>query len=85
MQNVENTKAKTEGISYWSFPLSLCPQVLVTGSRALLLRRWHWREPRCERTWRAVHTAPVATMAFDPTATLLATGTCAFSCSWRSS
>ncbi|KAF4792020.1 Transducin beta-like protein 3 [Turdus rufiventris] len=59
-----------------AFVLSPDDEVLVTGSRALLLRRWHWREPRCERTWRAVHTAPVATMAFDPTATLLATGGC---------
>ncbi|XP_036248725.1 transducin beta-like protein 3 [Molothrus ater] len=59
-----------------AFVLSPDDEVLVTGSRALLLRRWRWREPSCERSWRAVHTAPVATMAFDPTATLLATGGC---------
>ncbi|NXP42681.1 TBL3 protein, partial [Leiothrix lutea] len=59
-----------------AFVLSPDDEVVVTGSRALLLRRWRWREPRCERTWRAVHSAPVATMALDPTATLLATGGC---------
>lgn len=50
------------------------PQVLVTASRALLLAQWSWREGSITRLWKAVHTAPVATMAFDPTSTLLATG-----------
>jgi len=50
-------------------------QILVTGSRALLLKQWNWRESKCVRTWKAVHTAPVASMAFDSTSTLLATGT----------
>ncbi|KFP83408.1 Transducin beta-like 3, partial [Acanthisitta chloris] len=56
-----------------AFVLSPDDKVLVTGSRAMLLRQWEWREKSCVRTWRAVHTAPVATMAFDPSATLLAT------------
>lgn len=50
------------------------PQVLVTASRALLLAHWAWREGSVIRLWKAIHTAPVATMAFDPTSTLLATG-----------
>lgn len=50
------------------------PQVLVTASRALLLAQWAWREGSVTRLWKAIHTAPVATMAFDPTSTLLATG-----------
>lgn len=49
-------------------------QVLVTASRALLLAQWAWREGSVTRLWKAVHTAPVAAMAFDPTSTLLATG-----------
>lgn len=70
------TETQTPSVNLWLVVLPLPhSQVLVTGSRALLLRQWHWREPSCARTWRAVHTAPVATMAFDPTATLLATGT----------
>ena len=50
------------------------PQVLVTASRALLLAQWAWQEGSVTRLWKAIHTAPVATMAFDPTSTLLATG-----------
>lgn len=49
-------------------------QILVTGSRALLLKQWNWRENKCVRTWKAVHVAPVASMAFDSTSTLLASG-----------
>lgn len=46
----------------------------MTASRALLLAQWVWREGSVTRLWKAIHTAPVATMAFDPTSTLLATG-----------
>ncbi|KAG2455705.1 TBL3 protein, partial [Polypterus senegalus] len=59
-----------------SFALSPDDEVLVTGSRALLLKQWDWRENKCIRTWKAIHTSPVASMAFDPTSTLLATGGC---------
>lgn len=50
------------------------PQMLVTASRALLLKQWDWRQAQCARSWRAVHTVPVASMTFDSTSTLLATG-----------
>lgn len=57
------------------FPLlGVPPQLLVTASRALLLKQWDWRQAQCTRSWRAIHTAPVASMAFDTTSTLLATG-----------
>ncbi|XP_006874015.1 PREDICTED: transducin beta-like protein 3 [Chrysochloris asiatica] len=59
-----------------AFDLSPDDQVLVTASRALLLAQWAWREGSVTRLWKAVHTAPVATMTFDPTSTLLATGGC---------
>ncbi|XP_029433433.1 transducin beta-like protein 3 isoform X2 [Rhinatrema bivittatum] len=59
-----------------SFILSPDDEILVTGSRALLLKQWDWRENKCCRTWKAIHTAPVASMTFDPTSTLLATGGC---------
>lgn len=49
-------------------------QLLVTASRALLLKQWDWRQAQCTRTWRAIHTVPVASMTFDSTSTLLATG-----------
>ncbi|NXG34531.1 TBL3 protein, partial [Dromaius novaehollandiae] len=59
-----------------SFVLSPDDEILVTGSRALLLKQWNWRENKCVRTWKAVHVAPIASMAFDSTSTLLATGGC---------
>ncbi|XP_030067433.1 transducin beta-like protein 3 [Microcaecilia unicolor] len=59
-----------------SFTLSPDDEILVTGSRALLLKQWDWRENKCSRTWKAIHTAPVASMTFDSTSTLLATGGC---------
>uniref|UniRef100_A0A452VBB2 Transducin beta like 3 n=1 Tax=Ursus maritimus TaxID=29073 RepID=A0A452VBB2_URSMA len=59
-----------------AFDLSPDDEVLVPASRALLLAQWAWREGSITRLWKAIHTAPVATMAFDPTSTLLATGGC---------
>ncbi|TWW69934.1 transducin beta-like protein 3 [Takifugu flavidus] len=59
-----------------SFALSSDDELLVTASRALLLKQWDWRQAQCTRSWRAIHTAPVASMDFDSTSTLLATGGC---------
>ncbi|KAJ8384033.1 hypothetical protein AAFF_G00212770 [Aldrovandia affinis] len=59
-----------------SFALSPDDEILVTASRALLLKQWAWREGVCSRSWRAIHNTPVASMTFDPTSTLLATGGC---------
>lgn len=59
-----------------AFDLSPDDEVLVTASRALLLAQWAWREGTVARLWKAIHTAPVASMAFDATSTLLATGGC---------
>ncbi|KAM4025964.1 transducin beta-like protein 3 [Anomaloglossus baeobatrachus] len=58
------------------FILSPDDEILVTSSRALLLKQWQWQTGICTRTWKAIHTAPVASMAFDSTSTLLATGGC---------
>ncbi|CAI9561822.1 unnamed protein product [Staurois parvus] len=58
------------------FALSPDDEILVTGSRALLLKQWCWEDGTCSRTWKAIHTAPVASMTFDPTSTLLVTGGC---------
>ncbi|CAJ0915261.1 unnamed protein product [Ranitomeya imitator] len=59
-----------------SFILSPDDEILVTSSRALLLKQWQWQTGECTRTWKAIHTAPVSSMAFDSTSTLLATGGC---------
>uniref|UniRef100_A0A4W3JEL1 Transducin beta like 3 n=1 Tax=Callorhinchus milii TaxID=7868 RepID=A0A4W3JEL1_CALMI len=58
------------------FSISPDDEMLVTGSRALLLKQWNWRENVCTRTWKAIHSAPMASMTFDSTSTLLATGGC---------
>ncbi|XP_061741160.1 transducin beta-like protein 3 [Nerophis ophidion] len=59
-----------------SFALSCDDEVLVTASRALLLKQWDWRQALCTRSWKAIHTVPIASMTFDTTSTLLATGGC---------
>ncbi|XP_034566858.1 transducin beta-like protein 3 [Notolabrus celidotus] len=59
-----------------SFALSCDDEMLVTASRALLLKQWDWKAAQCTRSWRAIHTVPVASMTFDSTSTLLATGGC---------
>ncbi|XP_044308457.1 transducin beta-like protein 3 [Varanus komodoensis] len=59
-----------------AFALSNDDEVLVTASQALLLKQWDWPANKCTRTWKALHTAPVASMTFDSSSTLLATGGC---------
>ncbi|KAA0705315.1 Transducin beta-like protein 3 [Triplophysa tibetana] len=59
-----------------SFCLSPDDQMLVTASRALLLKQWDWKQENCNRSWKAIHNVPVASMTFDCTSTLLATGGC---------
>ncbi|XP_062840755.1 transducin beta-like protein 3 [Trichomycterus rosablanca] len=59
-----------------SFSLSPDDEMLVTASRALLLKQWDWKQEKCTRSWRAIHNVPVASMTFDSTSTLLATGGC---------
>ncbi|MCI4385087.1 hypothetical protein PGIGA_G00046290 [Pangasianodon gigas] len=59
-----------------SFSLSPDDEILVTASRALLLKQWDWKQEKCTRSWKAIHNVPVASMTFDCTSTLLATGGC---------
>uniref|UniRef100_A0A8C8FFQ8 U3 small nucleolar RNA-associated protein 13 C-terminal domain-containing protein n=1 Tax=Oncorhynchus tshawytscha TaxID=74940 RepID=A0A8C8FFQ8_ONCTS len=61
---------------FLSIHSSFSPQILVTASKALLLKQWDWKQAQCTRSWRAIHNVPIASMTFDPTATLLATGGC---------
>ncbi|XP_033102564.1 transducin beta-like protein 3 [Anneissia japonica] len=56
------------------FSLSPDDQILVIAYRSLLIRQWNWKEEKCVRTWKAIHIAPIISMAFDVTSTLLATG-----------
>ncbi|XP_062820586.1 transducin beta-like protein 3 isoform X1 [Anolis carolinensis] len=59
-----------------TFALSNDDEILVTASQSLLLKQWDWLANKCSRTWKAIHTSPVASMVFDSTSTLLATGGC---------
>ncbi|XP_077590202.1 transducin beta-like protein 3 [Stigmatopora nigra] len=59
-----------------SFALSRDDEMLVTASRTLILKQWDWKLPQCIRSWKAIHMVPVASMTFDSTSTLLATGGC---------
>uniref|UniRef100_A0A7N6FE52 U3 small nucleolar RNA-associated protein 13 C-terminal domain-containing protein n=1 Tax=Anabas testudineus TaxID=64144 RepID=A0A7N6FE52_ANATE len=62
-----------------SFALSCDDELLVTASRALLLKQWDWRQAQCTRSWKAIHTVPVASMTFDCTSTLLISTACSSS------
>ncbi|XP_032834500.2 transducin beta-like protein 3 isoform X1 [Petromyzon marinus] len=72
---VMHTIAQEDEEDVTCFVLSPDDEVMVTASRAMLLRQWAWRDAAvCQRTWKAVHVAPIVSMAFDATSTLLATG-----------
>eukprot|EP00112_Aurelia_sp_Birch-Aquarium-sp1_P018301 Seg435.11 transcript_id=Seg435.11/GoldUCD/mRNA.D3Y31 product="Transducin beta-like protein 3" protein_id=Seg435.11/GoldUCD/D3Y31 len=57
-----------------SFTLSPNDEVLITASRSLLLRQWDWKNGKVTRKFKALHNSPIICMVFDPTSTLLATG-----------
>ena len=56
------------------FKVSPDDKIVATATRSLLLKHWDWHEPKCIRTWKAIHTSPIVSMDFDETSTLLATG-----------
>lgn len=56
-----------------AFSLSPDSEHLVVAWRSLLLRQYNWTNEKCTRSWKG-HLGPVLSMAFDPTSTLLATG-----------
>ncbi|KAK2560069.1 Transducin beta-like protein 3 [Acropora cervicornis] len=63
-----------EGDAVSCFALSPDDEFCVTASKSLLLRQWNWISGELIKTWKAVHMAPIASMVFDSTSTLLATG-----------
>ena len=74
LQFCKNSDAWRHIFLYHSVTFCVLLQMLVTASRALLLKQWDWKQAQCTRSWRAIHTIPIASMTFDPTSTLLATG-----------
>lgn len=56
------------------FKISNCNEIVVTSTNSLLLKQWNWKEEKCVRTWKAIHSSPIVSMDFDSTSTLLATG-----------
>ncbi|CAH1795467.1 unnamed protein product, partial [Owenia fusiformis] len=47
---------------------------LVVAHRHLVLKQWDWKQNVSVKSWKAIHTTPISSMAFDDTSTLLATG-----------
>lgn len=56
------------------FIVSPDDRYLITANPILLLRQWNWKQKTVLRTWRSEHRCPVVCMTFDPSSTLLATG-----------
>ncbi|XP_014672367.1 PREDICTED: transducin beta-like protein 3 [Priapulus caudatus] len=71
---VEKTVGQDGEDDITSFVVSPDDEYLVIATKNLLLKQWDWKEEKCIRTWKAIHTAPILTMSFDSTSTLLATG-----------
>ncbi|KAL9962409.1 hypothetical protein ACROYT_G031510 [Oculina patagonica] len=65
---------REEGDVVSCFAASPDDEFCVTASKSLLLRQWDWKAGQQIRTWKAVHRAPIVSMVFDSTSTLLATG-----------
>ncbi|XP_060581284.1 transducin beta-like protein 3 [Ruditapes philippinarum] len=71
---VHVTIGQDEDEEITSFCLSPNDQYVVIATQQLLLRQWDWKAQKLVRTWKAIHFAPIVSMAFDCTSTLLATG-----------
>ncbi|XP_032228222.1 transducin beta-like protein 3 isoform X2 [Nematostella vectensis] len=69
---IHSLKEESDIIS--CFAASPDDEFLVTAGKNLLLRQWDWRNGMQTKTWKAVHVAPVSSMCFDASSTLLATG-----------
>ncbi|XP_045215018.2 transducin beta-like protein 3 [Mercenaria mercenaria] len=71
---VHITIGQEEDEEITSFCLTPNDQYVILATQQLLLRQWDWKEQKLVRTWKAIHFAPVVSMTFDCTSTLLATG-----------
>ncbi|XP_076809059.1 transducin beta-like protein 3 [Clavelina lepadiformis] len=64
-----------EGVDVTAFAVSPDDKIIITASKALLLKQWLWKdEVKCVRTWKAIHLSSIQCMDFDPSSTVLATG-----------
>ncbi|PIK37386.1 putative transducin beta-like protein 3 [Apostichopus japonicus] len=71
---VIHTLKQEEGGEVTCLIISPDDEMLIVAYSNLLLKQWEWKQETCIRTWKAIHIAPVVSMAFDSTSTLLATG-----------
>ena len=53
--------------------LLLSIQFMVIGLRSQLIKQYDWSEKKQLKSWKA-HMSPIMAMTFDPSSTLLATG-----------
>jgi len=71
---VEATFGHEEEEEITQFIVTKDDEFLILATQNLLFRQWKWKEKLLVKTWRSVHNAPVSSLAFDPSVTLLASG-----------
>lgn len=71
---VESTFGQEEDEEITQFIVTKDDEFLILATQNQLFRQWKWKDKLLVKTWRSVHNAPVTTLAFDPTVTLLASG-----------
>lgn len=57
-----------------AFAVSPDDQLFVSCSRSRMIRVWNWRTGECTRQFKSPDVGPVVAVDFDPTSTLVATG-----------
>ncbi|XP_005105780.1 transducin beta-like protein 3 [Aplysia californica] len=75
---VESTFGQEEDEEITQFVLTKDDEFLILATQNQLFRQWKWKDKLLVKTWRSVHNAPVTSLAFDPTVTLLASGSADF-------
>ena len=58
----------------YTMKLSPKEDLLVTSHTSGLLRLWDWKKNEIQRVWKSLHIGPIPKLAFDDTATLVASG-----------
>ncbi|KAG1688003.1 Transducin beta-like protein 3 [Nymphon striatum] len=71
---VEKSIQKDDSDEVTTFVVSNDDLILVAASKNGLLHQWDWVDNKCTRTWKSLHSGPIARLCFDATNTLLATG-----------
>lgn len=71
---VESTFGHDEEEEITQFIITKDDEFLILATQNQLFRQWKWKEKLLVKSWRSVHNAPVTSLAFDTSVTLLASG-----------